>query len=220
MKKTCLALLAAAALPAFASLDIAAVDIEGIKLGMNEEEAAVFVQAYCETNNKEYRKEREIKVNEIEFNMHACYDSKLDIIPLTFFSLNNRVASITKFQKIALENNKKDFINDLLSSIQKKAIQKYSEPSLEANNLPCVFNGGESPRTFLKILCWGECKKQKSSSGKNVLETKGVALIIGLNIEEETAIIVRALQDETAISAAQKNAPKTEAEKAAAKVNL
>lgn len=52
------------------------------------------------------------------------------------------------------------------------------------------------------------------------MEAKGPALFIGLEIEGKKATITRILIDEATIAAAQKEAPKTEAEKAAAKVNL
>ena len=65
MKKTCLTLLAATALPAFAALDIASVDIEGIKLGMNEKESAAIVKAYCEKEKDGIYEETPVSLNEM-----------------------------------------------------------------------------------------------------------------------------------------------------------
>ena len=61
---------------------------------------------------------------------------------------------------------------------------------------------------------------RSSGSDKSVLEAKGQALFISLNVKEKEATIGRILIDEAAINATQSNAAKTEAEKAAAKVNL
>lgn len=63
MKKTCLALLGASALPAFAALDIASVDIEGIKLGMNREETAVIMEAYCNKTMIQSYEEQPVTIN-------------------------------------------------------------------------------------------------------------------------------------------------------------
>lgn len=228
MKKTCLALLAAAALPAFAALDIASVDIEGITLGMNEKESAAIVKAYCEKEKDGKYEELPMPINEINFNASIC-----SLNDFAAFSLDSNTVLVGIEQKINLDNiNDKDFIKNWQLAVQEKAIQKYGKTVLEKDNAAVFLNGREG-ETFRHILCWGECEirnsesetnilvpKYESEPDKSVLEAKGKAFFVGLDVKGSKATIIRMLIDETAINAAQKNAPKTEAEKAAAKVNL
>ena len=221
MKKTCLALLAATALPAFAALDIASVDLEGVKLGMNEEEAVAIVKAYCEEEkNGEYEKDTG-SLNGINYDTRACGVNKLGVYSVHFIQLMGaKTVTIGAEQRIVLEKaDNKDFIKNWQLVVREKAVQKYGKPALEADNATIMVSSDES-RMFQHILCWGGCKTRSSESDKNILETKGQALFIGLKIIGEEATVTRLLIDEAAITAVQKNATKTEAEKAAAKVNL
>ena len=215
MKKTCLTLLAATALPAFAALDIASVDIEGIKLGMNEKESAAIVKAYCEKEKDGKYEELPMSLNEINFNVSIC-----SLNDFAAFSLDTNTVLVGTEQEINLDNiNDKDFIKNWQLAVQEKAIQKYGKPILEADNVTITLNG-QVGETVQHALCWGGCKTRSSESNKSELDAKEKALLIGLSIKGSKATIIRMLIDETAINAAQKNAPKTEAEKAAAKVNL
>ena len=106
MKKTCLTLLAATALPAFAALDIASVDIEGITLGMNEKESAAIVKAYCEKEKDGKYEELPMPINEINFNASIC-----SLNDFAAFSLDSNTVLVGIEQKINLDNiNDKDFI--------------------------------------------------------------------------------------------------------------
>lgn len=215
MKKTCLALLAASALPAFAALDIASVDIEGIKLGMNREETVAIIKAFCNKTMIQSYEEQPETINNIELDTHLC-----NIYDLAAALLDSKVIYINAHQGIDLDDkNDKDFIKNWQLAVQEKAVQKYGKPALEADNAAAIIIGQES-HPIQHLSCWGECKTKNSGPNRTALEAKGPALFIGLEIEGEKATITRILIDEAAISAAQKNAPKTEAEKAAAKVNL
>lgn len=215
MKKTCLTLLAATALPAFAALDIASVDIEGIKLGMNEKESAAIVKAYCEKEKDGIYEETPVSLNEMKFNASICDGGKLNAT-----ALDSKTVAIITEQKIDLENPiNKEFTKNWQFAVQEKAMQKYGKPALEADNATIMLNGEESKKAQ-HMLCWGGCKMRSSGSDKSVLEAKGQALFISLNVKEKEATIGRILIDEAAINTTQSNAAKTEAEKAAAKVNL
>lgn len=215
MKKTCLALLAASALPTFAALDIASVDIEGIKLGMKGEEAAAIVKGYCEKEKNGKYKEEPMSLNNVNFNAYVCDENKLGAL-----LLDSKAVLIATEQKIELNDpNDKDFVKNWQLAVRKKTTQKYGEPTLDVSDTIVILIGQES-YLLQRLLCWEGCKKQSSESDKNILEVNDQALIIGLNTDKNTATIIRMLIDETTIAAAQKEAPKTEAEKAAAKVNL
>lgn len=221
MKKTCLALLAASALPAFAALDIASVDIEGIKLGMKGEEAAALVKAYCEKTKNGKHEEQPITMGNINLSSLACGKEEFDVL-----LLDSKTVAIFAAQKIDLnDTSDKDFINNWQLAVREKAVQKYGEPSLETNSAVIALYGEEIAPSQ-RLLCWGECDKTQASEPtknlfnvKNVLKVKGQGLFIGLNINGSKAVIIRTLVDEAA-TATQKNTSQTEAEKAAAKVNL
>ena len=221
MKKTCLALLAASALPAFAALDIASVDIEGIKLGMKGEEAAALVKAYCEKTKNGKHEEQPITMGNINLSSLACGKEEFDVL-----LLDSKTVAIFAAQKIDLnDTSDKDFINNWQLAVREKAVQKYGEPSLETNSAVIALYGEEIAPSQ-RLLCWGECDKTQASEPtknlfnvKNVLKVKGQGLFIGLNINGSKAVIIRTLVDEAA-TATQKNTSQTEAEEAAAKVNL
>ena len=103
--------------------------------------------------------------------------------------------------------------------MREQIIQKYGKPVLETSNTAFLLHDQES-QLFQHQLCWGGCKIQSSESDKNILDVKDQALIIGLDVDKSVVNIIWMLVDETAITAAQKNTSQTEAEKAAAKVNL
>ena len=140
--------------------------------------------------------------------------------------LDSKTVAIFAAQKIDLnDTNDKDFINNWQLAVREKAVQKYGEPSLETNSAVIALYGEEIAPSQ-RLLCWGECDKTQASEPtknlfnvKNVLKVKGQGLFIGLNINGSKAVIIRTLVDEAA-TATQKNTSQTEAEKAAAKVNL
>ena len=222
MKKTCLALLAATALPAFATLDIASVDIEGIKLGMKGEEAIPIVKEHCSKAKDEKYFDLSHDIGNVEISEQGCYGYDGLMISL----LNNNVISINARQEVSLTDNimlkevSNEFRGDWLKSIRTKAWEKYGPPSLEETTITPVTNK-EPSMTLEFAICWGECKKETPKHSESRLTTEGKMLIIGFNFDGTAATVNRILQDEASFIEAQKTVPKTTAvEKAAAKVNL
>ena len=117
MEKTCLA---AVAFPAFAALDIASVDIEGIKLGMNREETAAIMKAYCNKTMIKSYKEQPEAINNIELNTHLCNTN--DLAAALLYS---KTVAISAQQRINLDDeNNKDFHQKLATYRTRK---DYSE---------------------------------------------------------------------------------------------
>ena len=140
MKKTCLTLLAASALPTFAALDIASVDIEGIKLGMKGEEAAAIVKGYCEKEKNGKYKEEPMSLNNVNFNAYVCDENKLGAL-----LLDSKAVLIATEQKIELNDpNDKDFVKNWQLAVRKKATQKYGEPTLDVSDTIVILIGQES----------------------------------------------------------------------------
>ena len=196
MKKTCLTLLAASALPAFAALDIASVDIENVKLGLNNDEAAAAVQTYCTAKKGRYN-----KLQKDSRDTHICLDSEKNLLFVVL--LNNKVVNVMHAQNITLDNQEQDASNKWQQTMRDKTINQYGEPALDANKV--VFIQEDKPIDLPQnTLCWGDCEEQSKEPNKKFLMTKSKALLISFGTIKDKTAVIRILNDATNMPAAQK----------------
>ncbi|MDO5090860.1 MAG: hypothetical protein Q4D61_04885 [Cardiobacteriaceae bacterium] len=201
MKKILLPLLAASALPASA-LDIDKVEIEGITLGMDSQQAIKIAQEKCEKAGEKFTVFQNKFGKKIPIDVSICEGPKGDFGVIT---QNNKTLIILNYQRISIKDKEEKVIEEMRQLIRKKAIDKYGEPNIqfvESENSSNISSelmivGDRVEHSFKDLLCWG-CEKQRYDPEKGIYIDDTMEHIFEIN-QKGFAVTIKKGKDEITV---------------------